>query len=201
MSKLLEGSSIHYLNLSEVKEVHSIWKEVDWEKPYDAISPEDLVSLMGDYKDDSWIEWLLVSHPIVVSEKMTKASGAIKSVGYYRIIGHGIWNFLVRYIGAKYGPEGLEKRTFPVLVLPLKKLGRYKNQILSTELVYSFLFQKSKHHRAVMQDYLFSAEEYPIPYLKSLGTLSKFARVSKGTLEPKPKKHSPESLASDESES
>lgn len=200
MSKLLEGSTIRYLSLNDVRVIHSIWKEVDWDKPYDAISPEDLVSLMGDYKDDSWIEWLLVSNPIIVVEKKAKAKDGLEPAGYYRIIGHGIWSFLVRYIGIKYGPEELEKKTFPILVLPLKMLRRHKQQIISTELVYSFLFQKSKQHRILMQDYLFPVEGYPVPYLSSLGTLSKFARVSKGALEPKPKKRPSENLSSDESE-
>jgi hypothetical protein len=108
-------------------------------------------------------------------------------------MGHSTWIFLTRYIGYKYGSKALDEKKLPIQVLPLKQLARYKEQILSAELVYAFLLRKSKQHRTLMQAYIFSDDAHPIPYLNTLESLSRFARVSKGSLDPNPKIRSLES--------
>jgi hypothetical protein len=154
---IFEGSDILYLSLEQASTVHPIWKGENLDIPLDASSPQELVSLLGvDYEDD-WIEWLAISHPIILVEKQQKKrdDGRPYVTQYYRVMGHSTFNYLVSYLGTKYGSEALSKKRLPMTVIPQKKLASIRTQIFNNELLFSFLLQKSKSHLKLMREYSF----------------------------------------------
>jgi hypothetical protein len=52
---------------------------------------------------------------------------------------------------------------------------------LNTELAFSYLLQKSKQHRELMQEHLLNSPA-PIPQINSHRQLSKFAQISHSSL-------------------
>lgn len=178
-----EQSEIRYICLADIGKVHPIWKDVELDIPLDSIEPQDLVTMMNEEKGDEWIEWFLIGHPIVVIEKQTKKERDQSTpIEYYRLMGHSSWRYITHFIGSKYGADALKKLTFPVTVLAQKQITAHKQQILSNELVYSFLLQKSKRHRELMQDYLIEGKQFPIKFLNTQSQISRFAKLSKSSL-------------------
>ncbi|MBD3750837.1 MAG: hypothetical protein IE931_15320, partial [Sphingobacteriales bacterium] len=171
---LFDSSKIVYLSLKQASNLHPIWQDKNLDIPLDAISPQDLVSLLGVDADDDWIEWLMISHPIILVEKQQKnREGDRESeVQYYRIMGHATYYYLASYLGAKYGSEALSNKRFPMTVIPQKKLALLQTQIFNSELVFSFLLQKSKKHIELMREHVFSSPA-PIPQISTYRQLSK----------------------------
>jgi hypothetical protein len=182
---IFSSSNIVYLSLNQASQLHPIWKGKNPDIPLDAISPNDLISLLGvDYNDD-WVEWLVISNPIILVEKQQKnrEGGEPYETQYYRIMGHSTFNYLVSYLGAKYGSEALSKKRLPMTVIPQKKLASIRTQIFNNELLFSFLLQKSKSHLKLMREYSFSSPA-PVPQISSNRKLAKFAKVSHSSLRP-----------------
>ena len=180
---IFDGSSIVHLSLKQASTLHPIWKDKDLDIPLDAISPNDLVSLLGADDDDTWIEWLVLSHPIILVEKQLRnRPGDDKpEMQYLRIMGHSTFNYLTRYLGGKYGSDVLNKKRYPMTVIPQKKLSSLKKQIFNTELVFSFILQKSKAHIGLMREHVLSSPT-PIPKISTYRQLSKLAKVSHSSL-------------------
>lgn len=180
---VFDGSSIVYLSLEQASVLHPIWKDKNLDIPLDAISPNDLIPLLGMDYDDSWIEWLILSHPIILVEKQQKnrQDGKEREAQYYRIMGHATFNYLASYLGAKYGTEVLCKKRYPMTVIPQKKLATLQTDIFNSELVFSFLLQKSKKHIELMREHVFSSPA-PIPQISTYRQLSKLAKVSHSSL-------------------
>lgn len=181
--EIFEGSSVVYLTLEQASTLHPIWEGKNLDIPLEAITPNDLVSLLGFEYDDSWIEWLIISSPIILVERQQKKNknDCHKVARYYRVMGHATFNFLASYLGAKYGSEVLNKQRYPMTIIPQKKLATIKTQILNSELVFSFLLQKSKKHREIMRDYILSSPA-PISQISSIRQLSKFAKMSHSSM-------------------
>ena len=185
---LFHDSKIVYLSLEQASKPHPIWQGHNLDIPLNAISPQELITLLGYDSDDDWIEWLMMTHPIVLVEKQIKKTKAElegteeqREAEYYRIMGHSTFNYLVSYIGSKYGSKHLQKNLYPMTIIPQKKLSRLETTILNTELAFSYLLQKSKQHRELMQKHLLSSPA-PIPQINSHRQLSKFAQISHSSL-------------------
>jgi hypothetical protein len=181
--KRFEQSEIRYLSLADIGKVHPVWKDMELDIPLDSIEPQNLVTMMEKEEGEEWIEWFLISHPIVVIEKQSKKERDLNTpIEYYRLMGHSSWRYITQFIGSKYGAAALKKLTFPVTVLAQKQVASQKQQILSNELVFSFLLQKSKRHRDLMQDYLIESEQFPLSFLNTQSKISRFAKLSKSSL-------------------
>jgi hypothetical protein len=187
-SRIFQDSKIMYLSIERASTLHPIWKDHNLDIPLNAIDPQGLIELMGYDSDDDWIEWLMMTHPIVLVEKQIKKSKAEvdgteeqREAEYYRVMGHSTFNYLVSYIGAKYGSKYLQKKLYPMTIIPQKKLSRLETTILNTELAFSYLLQKSKQHRELMQEHLLSSLA-PIPQINSNRQVSKFAQISHSSL-------------------
>ena len=184
-----QGSKIIYLSLEQASNLHPIWQQQNLNIPLNAIEPQGLIDLLGmDYEDD-WIEWLMLTQPIVLVEKLQKAKAPSenlelehKETEYLRIMGHSTFYYLVHYIGLKNGSIELKDHQYPMMVIPQKKLSRHKTAILNTELVFSYLLQRSKQHREIMQNYLMN-NPAAIPKINSHRQISKFAKISHSSLQ------------------
>lgn len=180
---LFQDSKIVYLSLEQASKPHSLWDGKNLDMPLDAISPAELIDLLGMDAEDEWLEWLTISHPIVLVEKQAKTTEGDQDQTplYYRIMGHSTFYYLTQYLGNKYGADSLKKTKFPMTIIPQKKLSRLQNSILNNELVFSFLLQKSKQHRDLMQSHIMSSPA-PIPSINSHRQLSRFAKISHSSL-------------------
>ena len=132
---IFQDSKILHLNLNQAKTLHPIWKGQNLDIPLDAINPQGLAELLGlDFEDD-WIEWLMITHPIILVEKQRKKSSksdnGIEKVQhapeYYRVMGHSTFNYLANYISFKYGSDDIETNQYPMTVIPQKKIVTIKN--------------------------------------------------------------------------
>lgn len=110
--RIFEDSKITYLSLEQAGTLHPIWKGRNLDIPLNAIAPKGLIELLGYDANDDWIEWIMMTHPIVLVEKQIKKPKAEDTEEpvepeYYRVMGHSTFHYLVSYIGSKYGSKAL----------------------------------------------------------------------------------------------
>ncbi|WP_029406941.1 hypothetical protein [Thiomicrorhabdus sp. Milos-T2] len=177
--------------LSELSEKHPIWKGIELKSSYKGLEPNDLFDMMENKViDDSWIDWLLISNPIVVTKRLQRKSQQALGVdaeevkpGYYLIMGYTNWFYATSYLGYKYGDKILSSYKVPVLVLPLSQISsKTKDAIISNELFFQSVLQKPKNYYRYMQEYLDKEVGSVSQFIKTSQDLAKFAGVSKSNL-------------------
>lgn len=174
-----KDGQIKYLSLNQASTLPPFLNGELLSSNFYAAKPAELIEILGAEDSDDWIEWLALSHPIVLVEKGGKAQTSRKS--YYRILGHDTFNYLGQYLSQKYGSDSLNDYLIPMIVLPRKQLSKFKTNILNNELVFSYLLKKPSGNASQISEYVFQSPS-PLPQLNSVSRLSKFARVSRNSV-------------------
>ena len=168
------------LKLSDIQNIHPVWENIDLSFFTDAINPIELArwhKRIG-YSSD-WVDWLLVSHPIVMIEKKSRKASKSHQM-FYRLLGHTTWAYVNAYLCYIHGPEKAPDVKVPVTVLPMTQVNKYKEIIISTEIVNSRLLRPSDEQ--IPQIFELANKLPSLSYLRSHKAMRKFTQRSDGKI-------------------
>ncbi|MBE0471404.1 MAG: hypothetical protein IBX55_18075 [Methyloprofundus sp.] len=168
------------LKLSETEKIHPLWCDIGLNFFTDAISPIELARWHKRIGIDSdWVNWLLVSHPIVMIEKKKTKSSKSPQM-FYRLLGHTTWAYVNAYLSYIHGPEKASNIKVPVTVLPMSQVNKYKEIIIATEVVNSRLLRPSDEQ--IPQIFELANALPSLSYLRSHKAMRKFTQRSDGKI-------------------